>query len=305
MDFFKELINLDKKKIILKNTNNDSLGILQARDIKFLPRETEISELSFIIDKDNCPYYNLVTSYRQIVIQDLMRFIISNPQVYNDGVNEYKTVSCKSYQIDINRKTIPLLSGTYKFYSILPEDETIISIIMSYLPNWSIEEIDSSLWNIFRTFDLTDKPLLDFMMNECQDAYEVVFEFDTINKTISAKAYENIPKKTDIYLSLNNLVQDLTITEKTDELYTALEVKGSNVDINIVNPLGNVIYNFQHFLDGNFMSDELKTAIISWQNLINTQQIIYANFLTTRRTKLSELITLQTALKQQVLICLK
>ncbi|HBN06038.1 MAG TPA: hypothetical protein DD434_09690, partial [Bacteroidales bacterium] len=297
-----EIKNLDNKHILLKNVNGDSIGILHPTDIKFYPRFGQISTLEFTIHKDTCPYYDLLTSYRRIEINGLMKFIIEKPQIINDGISESKRITCRSYEIDINRKSIPLLQGTYKFYSpIKTDNETIIDIILSYLPNWTITNVSISLWNLYRTFDIQNKPLYDFITNECSQSFECVFEFDTINQTISVIAYEDIPQKTDVYLSNNNLVNELQLTEKTEDILTALTVfgAGENLSINLVCPTGSTIYSFNHFLnkDG-FMSDTLKTRILDWQDEIGIQQPIYANLLTQRATKLSELITLQTELTE-------
>ena len=118
------------------------------------------------------------------------------------------------------------------------------------------------------------------MMEDIENAFECIFEFDTLNQRITIKAFENIPKKSDIYLSFDNLVNELNITEDTENLITSITVQGANnLAINIVNPLGNTIYNFQHFATTEFMSQELINKINSWKNLINTKQIDYSNYL--------------------------
>ena len=294
----RELLNLDKKLIFLENINGDKIGVLNdLHDVVFSPRFNSISTLSFRVYEDECPYYSQITSWRRIQIQDLMRFIIEKPLESNDGLRKYKEITCRSLEIDINRYTVPLLQGTFKFYSILPEDETICSTILSYLPNWTIESVDSELFNIYRTFDLQDRPLYQLMMEDIENAYECVFLFNTLNRTITIKAFENIPKKSDIYLSFDNLVRELNITEDTENLITSITVQGANgLAINIVNPLGNTIYNFQHFATTEYMSQDLVTAINNWQNLINTKQIEYSNYLLQRKTKLAERINLEVEL---------
>ena len=241
----RELLNLDKKLIFLENINGDKIGVLNdIHDVVFSPRFNSISTLSFRVYEDECPYYNQITSWRRIQVQDLMRFIIEKPLESNDGLRKYKEVTCRSLEIDINRKVVPLLQGTFKFYSVLPEDETIVKIIMGYLPNWSIESVDSELWNIYRTFDLQNRPLYQMMMEDIENAYECVFLFNTLNRTIAIKAFENIPKKSDIYLSFDNLVNELNITEDTENLITSITVSGANgLNIRTVNPLGDIIYN--------------------------------------------------------------
>ena len=296
----RELLNLDKKLIFLENINGDKIGVLNdIHDVVFSPRFNSISTLSFRVYEDECPYYNQITSWRRIELQDLMKFIIEKPLESNDGLRKYKEVTCRSLEIDINRKVVPLLQGTFKFYSVLPEDETIVKIIMGYLPNWSIESVDSELWNIYRTFDLQNRPLYQMMMEDIENAYECVFLFNTLNRTIAIKAFENIPKKSDIYLSFDNLVNELNITEDTENLITSITVQGANgLAINVVNPLGNTIYNFQHFATTEYMSEGLVNAINNWQNLINSKQLEYSDYLLQRKTKLSERISLEVELTE-------
>ena len=114
---------------------------------------------------------------------------------------------------------------------------------MDYLPNWSIESVGSELWNIYRTFDLQDRPLYQMMMEDIENALNVYLNLNTLNQRITKiKAFENIPKKSDIYLSFDNLVNELNITEDTENLITSITVQGANgLAINVVNPLGNTI----------------------------------------------------------------
>lgn len=299
-----QLIKLKNKQLILKNIDLTPIGVINARDITFSPRFNQISEITFTVDKENNEgIYNLLTSRRVIELQDVAHFIIENPVNTEDGLSESMTLTCRSYEYDVNRYTIPLLQGTYKFYSILPEDETIMKIIMSYLPNWSIESVDSSLWNVYRTFDLSDRPLYQALQEDFSKAYEAIFVFDTLNFKIKVIAYENVIKSSDIYLSFENLVNKIDITEKTEELITALSVFGVGLDISLVNPLGNTIYDFSYFTDTvdnvsglKFMSDSLILAVKNWEQLINDYQSDYSDYLTQRKSKLLEKIVLESEL---------
>lgn len=297
-----QLIKLKNKNLILQNVDGTNLGLINAKDIMLSLRFNSISELSFTVDRENCEMYDLLVSTRIILVQDVGRFIIFNPSNSENGAEESKTITCKSYEYDINRKTVPYLKGTYKFYSILPEEETIMSKIMSYLPNWTISNIDVNLYNIYRTFDLENVPLLQLIMEQVSPIYEAVFSFDTINSTISVTSYENVIKSSDIYLSFENLVKTLEITEKTDELITAVSVfGGNNLSINLVNPLGDTIYDFSYFTDTvvngtKFMSDSLISAVNNWESVVESYQTSYASYLTQRKTKIAERVVLETEL---------
>lgn len=298
----KELLdlNLDNKLIFLENINGDKLGTLNSyiQDVKFSPRYNSISTLSFKVF-DDCPCYKQINSWRRILVQDTMRFIIEKPLEHNNGLVKYKEVTCRSLEIDINRKTVPLLQGTYKFYSPTTNENTIVKNIMEYLPNWTIESVSSDLWNVFRSFDLQDRPLLQLIQEDISNTFECVWEFDTIEQSIKIKTFDDVPKNSDIYLSLDNVVKELNITEDTESLITSINVSGTNgLDIRTVNPLGNVIYNFQHFATIEYMSEDLVNAINSWQTLISSRQAEYSNYLLQRKAKIAERITLETELTE-------
>ena len=68
--------------------------------------------------------------------------------------------------------------------------------------------------------------------------------------------YDN---RTDICLSTEDVLQGLTLRTKSDEIKTALLVKGGNgLDILSVNPLGtNLIYNFSYYATEEWMDAAL------------------------------------------------
>ena len=124
----RELLNLDKKLIFLENINGDKIGVLNdLHDVVFQDL-IQFQHYLFVYMKMNVLYYEQITSWRRILVQDICKFIIEKPLESNDGLRKYKEITCRSLEIDINRKVVPLLQGTFKFYSVLPEDETICSI---------------------------------------------------------------------------------------------------------------------------------------------------------------------------------
>ncbi len=310
-----QLIKLKKKKLILENPDGTYLDTILARDITLSLRFNSIGSITFTCDRENCESFDFITSGRTILLQNIGRYIVENPARTEDGKSESMTLTCRSFEYDINRKTIPYLNGTYKFYSLNIEEETIMSKIMSYLPNWTIDSVDINLVNLYRTFDFTDRPLLQAMQEDFATSFECIFVYDTLNYKIKVVSVENVVKNSDIYLSFENLVKNLEITEKTDELITALTVSGGN-DLSIawVNILGDTIYDFSYFTDTvtngtKFMSDSLISAINSWENLVDSYQTSYADYLLQRKTKIAErvvlesdLVTLKSELKSLILV---
>ena len=135
-------------------------------------------------------------------------------------------------------------------------------------------------------------------MNDVETSYECVFMFDSFARTVSAYTLKNLVKNTDIILSYNNLIQNIDINEKSDEIVTALSVYGgNNLGISAVNPLGtNTIYDFSYFATTEWMDQDLINAIKTWEAAIAAQQTRYSNLLTQYKDKNTEIVTANSTL---------
>jgi len=296
----------------LANPNGNvlyNLGQITDRQLKL--RLNALSELSFnavsYIDGQPVDYYNFLDYRRLVFVDGIGHFMITGLETDNDGVMETKKVTCLSQEVELNFKKISLFSGTFQFWDTLSENQpkTLMGKIMEYLPSWSISHIDTELNVLFRTFDISDSTIYNFLMNDVSQAYQCIFAFDTINKTISAYSSTSITTPTDIFLSYGNLVQKTNIKPITDELETSLSVcGGGGLSILTVNPLGtDNIYNFDYYKNTNWMSASLITAIDNWKIIVSGSQAAYANLLTviiatnnTLVTQQSELVTLEGTL---------
>lgn len=229
-----------------------------------------LSELSFKVYKNEKTnlYYDEVIGRKYVKVENVGLFIIKNVTTENDGITECKQVDCVSAEFELASKNMGLLEGTYKFYDPSSSDKSLMNIVLSYLPNWKIGQIEDDLWNIYRTFDIKDNNIYNFLMSEVQDAYQCVFIFDTINRTISAKTVKGIVRSTDIFLSNRNLVKSLSIHEDSEEVKTALDIYGDgDLSIHSVNPIGTAtLYDFSYYKSlPNMMSKELISAIDKWE----------------------------------------
>lgn len=117
----------------------------------------------------------------------------------------------------------------------------------------------------------------DFMVNQVESAFEVIFEFDYLNHAIKIKTLDEVTKPTDIYLSHDNIIQSLNIKENSEDIVTVLSCYGNNLDIRTVNPMGtNYIVNFDYYMkvieneDGTkeypWMSKELIDTLKKWKD---------------------------------------
>ncbi|MBP7510062.1 MAG: phage tail protein, partial [Prolixibacteraceae bacterium] len=247
-------------------------------------------------------YYNWLQYRRLVYVDNIGTFMITEISRENDGMMETKKVVCKSLEVMLSYKKLTLFTGTYKFYSSTAPEGTLMEEVMSYIPGWTIayvsEELDDydNTAGIYRTFDVTDKTIYDFLMNEVSQTFQCVFVFDSIEKTISIYTIEEATQPSDIFISFENLMESFSISESTGELVTALTVYGGDskegeLGINLVNPLGtNTIYNFSYFKNTSWMDADLVTAITNWEALVEANRTSYSNYLTAYKEKNREIL---------------
>lgn len=261
----------------------------------------QLSEFSIVIPKQinmqNFEYYSFLEPKRIILLENIGYFLITEVSESGDGIVEKKTITASSLEAELNYKRINLLDGVYKFYDILNPKNTLLYKILSNT-NWKVEHVDSELLNLYRTFEIPDSTIYDFLLNDVENSYECVFIFNSFTRSVSAYTLENVTKKTDIVLSYNNLIKSIDVNEKTDNLVTALNVYGGNdLSIYSVNPLGtSTIYNFDFYKTTNWMTENLLTALNNWEEKISQNKEAYSSYLVDLKDKNVLLTTAQSDL---------
>lgn len=268
--------NFEIPQITLCNPDGRALGILSnLSDRKMNIRFNDLSDLSFTIRRGTedcrCPVYEQVEPFRYLLLEDIGYFVITDVSESEEGGEAYKTVEASSCEYELNHIQLDYYEGTYGFYSSAPQEKTdsLMTLIMEKLPSWRLDtsSIPSDVAARFRTFDTTDQTVYSFFMTEMEEAYECLFEFDILERVIRVYDRYQYDNRTDICLSTEDVLKGLTLRTKSDEIKTALTVKGGNgLDILSVNPLGtNMIYNFSYYATPDWMDDALIAKVQKWQ----------------------------------------
>lgn len=150
--------------------------------------------------------------------------------------------------------------------------------------------------NVCRSFKKNEKLNgYDFIINQVEKAFEVIFEFDFLYHTIKVKTLDAITQPTDIYLSFDNIVNSLNIKENAEDIVTVMECSGGDLDIRTVNPMGsNYIVDFDYYkkrksddgtIDYPWMSKELIDALDEWKSNFDEQQDSYGSLVTSLQAK--------------------
>lgn len=303
-DYFE---NPEEPSIVLCNPDKTelfSLGLMY--DTKLNLRYNAIGDFSFSFPKSIDGGETILNAYQHIknkklvYIENYGYYVIDDVQEDMDGSQPIKKITCKSLEYELVSKRVSAYGGTVKLYDILNPEGTLLYDMLQLAPNWTVGSVDTSLLVKYRTFNVSDSTVYNVLTSDVANAFECIFVFDTVLRKVSAIAYENATSQTDIFLSFDNLIDNASVSEKTDEITTCLSVYGGGtLNIRGVNPLGtDKIYDFSYYSNTDWMSAGLVLALQNWNSLLDIQQPIYADNLTLLKTYNQEIIVLRSTLTQ-------
>ena len=280
---------IEQPVLFLNTLANEPICPISNRiNLKANFKYNDVSEISFDVPEKILVNNEWVTNecfdelrgMRTIFMEPFGVFILVDPSISDDGITRSKSCTGYSLEYELNYKIMPALDGTYMFYDPTGLNEnTMMSIIMDEIPNWSVGHVDTTVATRYRTFDTSADSLYSCISNTLQDSYGCVFLYDTRRRQIHVYdmdfAVENVP----MYLSKNNLLKNQNIKELSDEIVTCLGVYGADdVSINSVNPLGgDKIYNLDYFIEIGDIPVSVATKWRTWEENFDTYQSIFSS----------------------------
>jgi len=288
--------------LTLANPNGAELGQLAMyKDLSAELVFNGVSTLSFeypatTIGGEATYLYNDLQNRRIIKTERLGCYLITKCDEQVDGRKRYKSVEATSLEISLDFRKINVFDGTYKFYDPVSPEGTLLHELFKTITTWSIGYISSSLLTKWRTFEVSDSTLYSFLMNDIEESYECIFEFDTYTRTVNAYDLSEAIHATDLFVSYSNLMKTQSIEENADELITVMSCYGGEgLNIAQVNPMGTVyIVNFDHFED--WFTPGLYTAYQNWKTRYESASVTYGAKLSTYKAETSNLIVLKSDL---------
>ena len=267
---FSNFDHSEKPVLILKTASNTTIGVLSnAANVSIDVKYNEVSTLEFKttdrINGDDFEYYDDVVGMRIVELVGVGQFILMNPKEVDNGDYRTKTCKCMSLEYEFTRKKITLPKDTYPLWS--KNETSVLSMIMEQMPTWSIGDVPDSLKNKYRTFEVNNENLYNFIKGTVQQSYGCIFEFDTISRKVNiVDANIELPVKP-VVISTENLAKEIEIEELTDDVHTRIDVTGAEgVDIRSVNPSGNnKLINLDYFMNSKNFSDEIIDKYMAWK----------------------------------------
>ena len=175
-----------------------------------------------------------------------------------DGSTVEKTLYVKKYP-------------NVRFYWPSKPELSLLHLVFEKIPEWSIGNVDATLWRKERKFSEERINVYDFLGNNVSDTFDCVVEWDTLTNTVNfyEEADDGIADdgtvqsrfETDVYISRENLATELNVSYSTDDIKTKLSVSGSgDLDIREVNLGKNYIMNLDYYHNSDWMEQDLLEA---------------------------------------------
>lgn len=297
--------------LLLETMSEEPLGVLSnvinlTGSIQF----AELSEISFDLpaysDGKATPLYDDVVGFKIIRTEEYGVYLVMQPVINGDGIEEVKHVTAYSIEKELEFKRFFLEEGTFNFWSPVSQQDTILGRVLEVAPGWSVGYVSPGLIGRYRTFDQYDENLLDFLYGSAPEKFRCVIVFDPYQKTINAYDADEERATLPIYLGFDNLVEELEVTELSDELVTAIRPYGADeLDIRAVNPIGtNWIYDLSYFIANGDIPEDLAQKWENWQQAILSNRQYYqgltalqASATAQRLAKQAQLVDLQAELQ--------
>lgn len=141
-----------------------------------------------------------------------------------------------------------------------------------------------------RTFETTATTWTTMLNSICQ-AFDCIILFDSYNQTITVCHRTEFGELTNIALTYDNALKEISKQRKLDEIVTRLTVESSNTTIASVNVLGtDYVECFDYFKESGIMSDELAHALEQYDKLLEEKDTEFSRLLLEKHEKDQELI---------------
>lgn len=276
-----------------------ALNGVQIKSVEYEQQLKDFNRLTFNVDRYididgeyvESAGYEKLKDHMTIYLEGLDYFQLQEPSLQNDnGRYEYKACEAYSDEKTFEDKDMKGLSfnkgikdsmemlatnnvddmGYAKEYITFCNDRnhelSLMHLVLDRVPGWSVGYIDPTIKNEKYSFEADNTNAYAFLNTTVANVVKCVFYFDTINRTVSAYAKENIGKDTNIFIGWRNALNMLKMTPQADTMYNALTIQGDEeLDITRVNYGRSYIYNLDYYLTTNYFPQETIDKIKIWQ----------------------------------------
>lgn len=289
-----------KPKVILCQTNKDKICQLDATGLTGTFKFNSYSEISFNVasiyhdlitgEQKRTPYYDYIEGLRLVYLEGFGYFQLQNPELYSDGIQEYKQINAYSLEYTLSQKyletfiinkgdvgdTIGSIDGVV-LYNPLDVDHSLLHLVLQKAYGWTIGHVDDELASQSRSFEVDRESIYDFIMNDMCNTFKCYVEFDTINNTVNVYSENEIERfigdgETGMF-KLSNGISETTTVTINGHVVTQYKYDESTKEIMLIpapaqGDIVEVTDEFKHKYDTDI--------IIAFENLSNEMNVNYS-----------------------------
>ena len=297
----------DKYSIELCKTNETPIGALPSDCLDSLTcKLCDLDEAKLTVHKY---YYSNIDKIKvgfylydeikpeRIITLNNRKFIIKS--VEEDDKNKIKILLCYAKQKKLEKNTISVEDlGFYLMDS--DEDQGIFSLdeYMYEETGWRFGHIDNEVrYNSngeprLRWQESVEEDWYTYLNSTLAKQYNCITVFDDEHGLVNLYAIDNFGDDLKIFLSYDNYLKELSRTDNSSDIVTKLKLVGNEEKCYIedANPTGlNYIENYSYFIESGDMSNELITALDTYDEMVKERTITWKELNTQLLEKQNEL----------------
>ena len=297
----------DKYSIELCKTNETPIGALPSDCLDSLTcKLCDLDEAKLTVHKY---YYSNIDKIKvgfylydeikpeRIITLNNRKFIIKS--VEEDDKNKIKILLCYAKQKKLEKNTISVEDlGFYLMDS--DEDQGIFNLdeYMYEETGWRFGHIDNEVrYNSngeprLRWQESVEEDWYTYLNSTLAKQYNCITVFDDENGLVNLYAIDNFGDDLKIFLSYDNYLKELSRTDNSSDIVTKLKLVGNEEKCYIedANPTGlNYMENYSYFIESGDMSNELITALNTYDEMVKERTITWKELNTQLLEKQNEL----------------
>lgn len=306
---------LEDFTVVLSDRNHFHKGqIINIDDFVYKANFNSADEISFTIYKEadgrKERLWNDITDFRLVWIKELDEYF----EIYvniSESSNLIKKVTGTSLceaelsqtllrDVEINSES-DIAREDYvitKFYNPDNPKGSLLHRVLEKVPHYYIKHVDTSLVNIQRTFSIDNVSIYDFLVGDCSEQFNCLFQFNSVDRSISVYDLYTVcvdcghrgefndicPKcnstnlkyygeDTTILVSTDNLTDEITFETDVDSVKNCFRLVAGDDNMTAAviacNPNGSAYWYYFSQEQKQGMPDELVEKIESYDELVD------------------------------------
>lgn len=175
-----------------------------------------------------------------------------------------------------------------QFYNKNKPELSLLHLVFERIPDWEIGNVDVNLWRKERKFEEDRIDVYSFLTQNVAETFNCVVSWNTLDKTVDfyeetddgLTADNTIVSRwnTDVYISRENLANEIQVKISGDNIKTQLKVSGGeDLSISEVNLGKNYLLNLDYYHNEDWMDRDVLEAYDDYLEAIEYYAPIYEN----------------------------